>query len=112
MRLRTIVLGIIGLIVLVIAGVAVFLLTLDVNQYKGRIAEAVKDATGRDLTLKGDIKLVVGFSPSLAVNDVAFANAPWGSRPQMPRDPRSPPSPAAWTPRSGRRSRPPCPGAP
>ena len=83
MKIRTIALAAVGVVVLLIAGVAVFLLTLDVNQYKGRIAEAVKDATGRELTLKGDIKLVLGFTPSLAVNDVSFANAPWGSRPQM-----------------------------
>jgi len=76
MKIRTIALAAVGVVVLLIAGVAVFLLTLDVNQYKGRIAEAVKDATGRELTLKGDIKLVLGFTPSLAVNDVSFANAP------------------------------------
>jgi uncharacterized protein involved in outer membrane biogenesis len=43
----------------------------------------VKQATGRDLTIKGDLKLALGLSPAVAVNDVTFANAPWGSRPNM-----------------------------
>ena len=83
MKIRTIVFAAIGVVVLIVAGLAVFLLTLDVNQYKGRIAEAVKDATGRELTIKGDIKLSLGLTPSLVVNDVSFQNAPWGTRPQM-----------------------------
>src|SRR6185436_246306 len=74
MKIRTIVFAAVGVVVLIVAGLAVFLLTLDVNQYKGRIAEAVKDATGRELTIKGDIKLSLGLTPSLVVNDVSFQN--------------------------------------
>jgi uncharacterized protein involved in outer membrane biogenesis len=81
--LKWIVIGLVGLIVLAVGGVAVFLSTLDVNKYKPQIVEAAKNATGRDLKLNGDIKLGLGFNPSFSVADVSFANASWGSRPEM-----------------------------
>ena len=81
--LKWIVIGLVGLIVLAVGGVAVFLSTLDVNKYKPQIVEAAKNATGRDLKLNGDIKLGIGFNPSFSVADVSFANASWGSRPEM-----------------------------
>ncbi len=81
--LKWIVIGLVGLIVLAVGGVAVFLSTLDVNKYKPQIVEAAKNATGRELKLNGDIKLGLGFNPSFSVADVSFANASWGSRPEM-----------------------------
>lgn len=81
--LKWIVIGLVGLIVLAVGGVAVFLSTLDVNKYKPQIVEAAKNATGRELKLNGDIKLGLGFTPSFSVADVSFANASWGSRPEM-----------------------------
>ena len=38
----------------------------------------VKDATGRELNLSGEINLDFGFAPALVVTDVTFANAPMG----------------------------------
>ncbi|RUM94638.1 MAG: hypothetical protein DSZ28_02120, partial [Thiothrix sp.] len=43
------------LIFLVIAGVGIAVATLDPNDYKEQITEQVKKATGRELTLEGDI---------------------------------------------------------
>lgn len=81
--LKWIAIGLVGLIVLVVGGVAIFLSTLDVNKYKPQIVEAAKNATGRDLALKGDIKLGLGFNPSFSIADVTLSNASWGSRPEM-----------------------------
>lgn len=83
MKLRTILIAIVVLVVaVVVAGVAVILST-DFNQYRPLVAEQVKKATGRDLNLAGDIEVAVSLVPTVAVNDVTFANAPWGSRPEM-----------------------------
>ena len=57
-------LGLGALILLVVAGVAVFALTFDPNRYKGEIERLAKEQTGRTLRIKGDIKLA--FWPSLA----------------------------------------------
>jgi hypothetical protein len=57
--------------------------SIDFNKYKSLVAERVKAATGRELKIGGNLDLKVGFSPAVVVEDVSFANAPWGSRLQM-----------------------------
>ena len=70
-------------IVILIAGVYVYLITYDYNKLKPLVARMVEDATGRKLSLGGDVNLEIGFAPVLVVTDAAFANAAWGSQPQM-----------------------------
>jgi len=67
---------------LVVAAVAI-LMSMDFNQYKGEIAAQVKSATGRDLAIKGDLNLEISLEPAIAVDGVTFANASWGSKPEM-----------------------------
>src|SRR5438477_9837077 len=78
-------LGLVALVVL--AGIAVFVLleTIDFNRYRSLIAAEVKAATGRDLDIAGEFHLVLSLTPTVSVSDVRFANAPWGSRPEMAR---------------------------
>ena len=64
------------------AGVAI-LKTLDFNQYRAVVAEKVFEATGRKLTIAGDLDLAISFSPALRLEGVTFANADWGTRPEM-----------------------------
>ena len=85
MRLRTLLIAAGIVVALPIAGLAIFAATFDANAYKPRIAAAVEQATGRQLALDGPIRLKLGLSPGVRVEDVAFANAPWGSRPEMAR---------------------------
>ncbi|WP_043358894.1 AsmA family protein [Belnapia sp. F-4-1] len=70
------------LVLLPAAGLAALLLTFDPNGQKPRIQAAVEAATGRSLAL-GDIGVKLALAPTLTVEDVALANAPGGSRPQM-----------------------------
>ncbi len=65
------------------------LLSYDYNGLKPQIKQAVQDATGRDLTLGGDIRLAMGLNPTLVVQDVSFQNATWGSQPEMAKIKRS-----------------------
>jgi hypothetical protein len=55
----------------------------DYNKLKPQIESAFKEATGRDLILKGNLDLKIGLTPSLVVRNAALRNAPWGSRPDM-----------------------------
>jgi uncharacterized protein involved in outer membrane biogenesis len=71
------------LMVALVVTAYLILASYDYNKLKPRIAQAVRDATGRELTLGGAVELAVGLSPSLVVADVMFANAPWASQPQM-----------------------------
>ncbi len=74
---------VLGVILLVVIGAAVFLVTYDYNALKPQIEAAVEKNTGRKLTLAGDISLALGLTPALVVEDVSLANAQWGSKPQM-----------------------------
>jgi AsmA family protein len=71
-----------GLVLLLVTG-GLVLLHYDYNGLRPRIAEAVKQATGRDLVIGGDLRLELGLSPSIVAEDVRLGNAPWGSRPDM-----------------------------
>jgi uncharacterized protein involved in outer membrane biogenesis len=83
MKLGTI-LKIVGvLLIAVVVGAAVVLMTLDLNDWKPEIIAEVKQATGRDLIIDGDIELEISLTPAIAVNGVRFANAAWGSRRDM-----------------------------
>jgi uncharacterized protein involved in outer membrane biogenesis len=74
-----------GLIVVLSAAVIAFLLWLDPNAYKEPISQLARAITGRQLELAGDVRLRIGFTPSVTIDKVRFANAPWGSRPHMVR---------------------------
>ena len=44
------------------------------NQYRGEIASQVRKALGRELNIKGDIKLTILPSPALAISGIHLAN--------------------------------------
>jgi uncharacterized protein involved in outer membrane biogenesis len=83
MKLSTILKIVLALVVLVVAGLAVFIATLDVNQYKDRIASTLRDATGREVTLSGDMDLALGLTPALVVEGATIGNPDWASEPNM-----------------------------
>jgi len=66
-----------------VVAVYVILSSYNYNGLKPEIIRAVKDDTGRELTLGGDISLKIGFTPALVVKDVSFQNASWGSQPEL-----------------------------
>ncbi len=68
-------------LLLVAAVVAPFLIPADV--YKDKIVQAAREATGRELSLNGDIKFNVLPRLELQAEDVAFANAPGATAPKM-----------------------------
>lgn len=86
MRFRNVLIALAVLLVALVAGAVIYLKSIDVNQYRSTIAEAAKAATGRKLTLGGPLSLELGWTgPAVVAERVSFANAPWGSRPEMAR---------------------------
>lgn len=73
---------IVAVVVLLIAGAVIAVLTVDVNRFKPQIVAAVESATGRKLDIAQDMKLSL-WPLGIGVKQVSFANASWGSRPQM-----------------------------
>ncbi len=77
MRIGTILKIVAALVVaIIVAGVAI-IATIDVNKYKDVIIAQVKTATGRDLTLDGDLEMAIGLNPAVVVNGASLSNAPW-----------------------------------
>ncbi|HSD43218.1 MAG TPA: AsmA family protein [Burkholderiales bacterium] len=74
-----------GMVVAAVVGLVVLIHTIDLGKYAKLATDEVKAATGRELRIRG--KLDVKLFPHLALvaEDVSFANAPWGSRPDMAR---------------------------
>ena len=72
----------VAVVAIVVAGVAI-LSTQDFNSYRDLIAEQAEAATGRKLTIAGNLELELSLTPAISVEGVTFANAPWGSRPDM-----------------------------
>ena len=83
MRLRTVILAIAGLVALVVIALVVIVATIDPNDYRAEIQQTVEDATGRKLTLGGDLEMGLSLSPSIIARDVALADATWGTQSQM-----------------------------
>lgn len=78
MRVFWTILGIAGgLVLLVLVAVAIAVWTVDVNQFVAPIQKKVKEATGRDLTIGGGVRLSLGLEPKLVLNDVHFGNPAW-----------------------------------
>src|SRR6266545_4378695 len=72
-----------GVVLLLLIAVAIAVHTVDVKEFIGPIQQRVKDATGRDLEVRGGIDLKLGLEPKLVLDDVTLGNAPWSKQPQM-----------------------------
>lgn len=81
--LRIIVFVVPILVIALFVGAIAVLMNTDFNRYKPLIVEETKKSTGRDLVIAGDLKFELSLNPAVAVNGVHFANAAWGSQPEM-----------------------------
>jgi AsmA protein len=74
LRIALIVLA--AVIVLPVIGLGILALTFDANRLKPRIAAAIEQATGRDVTIGGPVRLALSLRPMLEVDSVTLGNAP------------------------------------
>ncbi|MHA1114345.1 MAG: AsmA family protein, partial [Alphaproteobacteria bacterium] len=79
---------VVGLLILVVALVAAALIApgfVDWNRFKPEIAAAVEKATGRRLTIEGDLDATLLPAPVLIVGNVRLANLPGARAPDFAR---------------------------
>ena len=74
--MRKFVYGLIGVVVLLSAGLLVLPNLIDWNAWKPELAARVKEASGRTLEVRGDLSLRVLPSLHLAAHDMRLSNAP------------------------------------
>ncbi|MBK1668021.1 hypothetical protein CKO28_08225 [Rhodovibrio sodomensis] len=72
-----------AIVVLLVAIVLIAPFLIPVETYKQQIARQVESATGRSLTIAGDLSLSILPRTQLTANQVRFANADWAETPQM-----------------------------
>lgn len=81
--MKKLLIGLAALVVIAVAGLVAAPFFIPVETYKEQIAQAALDATGRELSIKGDFQLSLLPRLELEADDVSFANAPGASEPQM-----------------------------
>lgn len=81
--MRKVLIAIVGLVIVLVAAVLLVPSLIDWNGYKPEIQAAARDATGRELTIGGDLSLSILPSPTLSVADVSLANVEGGTAPDM-----------------------------
>lgn len=85
MRWTRLLLLIFAAVLLVVGAGLVFLLTLDVNDYKHNIERFVESETGRAFVIDGRIDLDLGQLTGLTMTDVRFGNPDWAGSENMAR---------------------------
>ena len=85
MRWKRVTILALGCVLVLLVASFVTLRMTDLNRFKPQIIQSVKEATGLDLVLRGDIR--VGFAPGpiLVLEDIAIRNADWGVSPDVIR---------------------------
>ncbi len=81
--MRKFLIGFIAVVTMVIAGVLVVPGMIDWNDYKDEITSQVENASGRRLTIAGDISLSILPAPVVKISNVAFANIAGSEDPYM-----------------------------
>ncbi len=87
MRLRTMAIAVgsalTGAVLLAAGTAAAIIISTDLNEYRGVLAERIEAVTGRPLTVRGDVGLAFSLTPTVVIGDASLANAGWGTRPDM-----------------------------
>ena len=83
--MRKLVYGLIGLVIVLVAAALIVPSMIDWNSYKAEIIAQAEQATGRKLSINGDLDLAVLPSPRLSAADVRFANMAGAGEPEMAR---------------------------
>jgi AsmA family protein len=71
------------IVLLAVAAIAGVIFTIDFNQFKPQIVKAVKDNTGRDFEISGELKLAPSLIPTVAIEGVSLGNASWSKEKTM-----------------------------
>jgi uncharacterized protein involved in outer membrane biogenesis len=67
--------SIVGVFAVLAVALLIFVSTLDQNRAKTYIAAAVHTATGRQLSINGDIRLDLGWLSRVSASEIQFQNA-------------------------------------
>ena len=72
--------GVIAAVLLGGMALAVWILTLDINDYKAPLQRLLRDASGAEITLGGDLELTLSTHPVVVAHDVHVVHSPDGTQ--------------------------------
>lgn len=72
-----------GLILLIGIPGYYFVKNFNLNKYKSYASQIVEEQLGRKFSIKGEASIGISLVPTLILEDVELANAPWASHPEM-----------------------------
>ncbi len=81
--MRKILLILAGLVLVVLIGAVIIISQIDVSEYKEQALAQAEKATGRKVSIDGDLDLSISLHPAIVAEGFRFANADWGSRADM-----------------------------
>ncbi|MGH8801861.1 MAG: AsmA family protein, partial [Casimicrobiaceae bacterium] len=83
-RSALIILGTAGaLVMLILVAAAIAMATIDPRVLMAPVLARIQAATGRAVTVAGPVRFHLSLTPSIVLENVSFANAPWGSAKSM-----------------------------
>ena len=83
MSFLRVLIGIVLALFIALAGAIAYLHFTDLSKFSPQIETAVSNATGREFKLDGGMDIKFFPAPSLTIEGLSLANAPWGSEPLM-----------------------------
>ena len=85
MNIKRILTGLLALVVVLVGAVVLTPFIMNFEEMRGPIEAEAEKVTGRKVIVAGEIDLDISLTPGivLQVQDIRFANADWGSRPEM-----------------------------
>ena len=81
--MKKLLIGLASILALILLAILVGPLLVPTDSLRARLTTTVHDATGRDLKIAGAIRFRLLPSINITAEGVTFANAPWGSVPEM-----------------------------
>jgi len=82
-KLKLILVGLLALAVALLVTGYVIIANYPVEELKALIQDEVREATGRELEIRGGAEMRVSFTPSLVLEDVHLRNPDWASSPDL-----------------------------
>src|SRR5574337_838537 len=83
-RTALIILGVSGaLVALILVAAAIAVATIDPRLLMAPVLARVEAITGRAVTVSGPVRLHLSLTPSIVLENLRFANAPWGRAKNM-----------------------------
>ncbi len=81
--MKKIIIVVLALLLLAVLSIFVLIMNFDVNQYKPEIIAMVKESTGRDFRIEGELSIEPSLIPKIVVEGVYFGNPAWAAYPDM-----------------------------